>query len=65
MCRDYYPEYYDEANEMYLRWYEDDRYHDIMKKVDEAKFLLKDLTGLVDNVSIREITETLEEAENV
>jgi maltoporin len=72
MCRDYYPEYeedyrYAEEHHQNL-WYEDDRYHDIMVKIDNAKFLLKGLTDLPIPVSveeIREIIELLEEAENV
>lgn len=55
-------------NHTYNSWYEEDRYYDIMEKIDIAKFLLKGLTESADNVSVEEIKEiiqTLEEAESV
>jgi hypothetical protein len=56
----------DEKNfEVYLSFYEDDRYYDIMVLVDEAKKLLQGLTENTDIDSIREIATILEEAENV
>lgn len=55
----------DGCDDAYLSWYEEDRYYDIMVLIDEAKNLLKVLTGNADADSIREIATILEEAENV
>lgn len=72
MINDYYPEYEEErdlaAEHAHNSFYEDDRYFDIMAKIDIAKFLLKGLTKISDNITIEDIQEvigTLEEAENV
>ena len=68
MCRDYYPEYEEAIDRAYDAWYEQDRYVEIMSKIDIAKFLLKGLTDNTDTISIEEIEEiieTLEEAENI
>lgn len=58
--------YYEDiiAEHAYNAWYEDDRYYNMMKLVDNLKDSLKCLTGNVDNDIIRSIKETIEEIEN-
>lgn len=68
MYYDFLEDWRDAEAERELSWYEQDKYYDIMEKIHRVKFMLKDLTGFDDNVSVEEIKEMielLEEAENV